>query len=157
MAEIVDRHLKIQTEEELIDYIYDMVRVNYGFNRLDMDILPPKDEDDETLVVGWYNEMYFEICFVPGKYLILSTSAAKSKEEQIIEGILSPLMWRECDEDSVAPKVDGMVFINPIYDVIYTQLGLHKIMWDTYNPEQSMQNLMFEKLILKEGMQDLQI
>ena len=160
---IIDRHLNLQDEQELIDYICDMFAANHKKDYVDISTLDEPELLDglDDMISGHINNMYFEINFVPQRYMILRTSDAYSEEEKKLIRILNPVMWN-IHEDSVAPSVahvgeTDVIFTAPIYDVIFTDLNLHETVWDIYDPEDSISELAFEYYVLHEKMANLNI
>ena len=152
-ARIIDVNPDVETGAELIDYLfyqYDHDKSAFG-KYFDVDQEANPGYFGENFLCGYFREMYFEICFTPKRFLSLTTSGADMPEEKKLINYLSPVMW-DVDENSKAPKVkigqEEAIYTAPIFETYDETEGTHEIVWDTYDPEARLKDLIFGAKIL---------
>ena len=160
-ARIYDRHMQIENEEDLLDYLYDIFDSNYKNDYLDITVENDPRDRSQDLISGYLNNVYFEITFTARRYMALRISGKSgTREETMLKRALGPVMWN-IDEYSKAPVIHSgereITFSAPIYEADYTKYDMHEVVWDTFDPEDSLKEILFSKNILEEGVQNLVI
>ena len=157
---IIDRHMHVENEEDLEDFLYDMIEKNHKNEYLDIQVKQDPKYENEELISGYLNNVYFEVTFTPKRYMALRLGGIGTKEEIILKRILQLVMWN-IDENSKAPLIHNgeidTIFTAPIYEVDFPDYDMHEVVWDTYDPEDSLKEILFQKHILEANVQNLDI
>lgn len=156
---IINRHLYIDNEYDLVDYLYDQFEKNGFIYNIDIEV-EPVESDDQRRISGYLNDIYVEIIFNFQRSMILRTNAPGRDEEKLLVKTLNPIMWN-VDKNSKSPKLKSgdreVIFTAPIFEVYYSSYGMHEIMWNTYDPERSLYDLAFILYVMKENVDDVKI